>query len=183
MLGGVPGMSRTEPEGPRRQGQSHSDLSKRWAHSEDRRRGGPAAVGKGRYICIPAGGPRRSSRPMPLAGLGGPPSKLQAWSAVTGPDRELRQAPCGSTFGQCYSRPYAHYTLLGRYHWAMTTRPAKAVRPFIVWGMATSAGEPGPGGAGDAAGVRAAPGRSRAGANCHADSCCCSSDRRPKNEQ
>jgi len=41
-------MSRTEPEGPRRQGQSHSDLSKRWAHSEDRCRGGPAAVGKGK---------------------------------------------------------------------------------------------------------------------------------------
>ena len=139
-------MSRTEPEGPRWQGQSHSDLSKRWAHSEDRCRGGPAAVGKGRYICIPAGGPRRSSRPMPLAGLGGPPSKLQAWSAVTGPDRQLRQAPCGSTFGQCYSRPYAHYTVLGRYHWAMTTRPAIAVRPSVVWGMATraAAGEPGP---------------------------------------
>lgn len=106
-------MSRTEPEGPRRQGQSHSDLSKRWAHSEDRRRGGPAAVGKGRYICIPAVGPRRSSRPMPLAGLGGPPSKLQAWSAGTGPNRELRQAPCGSTFRQCYSLHLAWALPLG----------------------------------------------------------------------
>ena len=124
-------MSRTEPEGPRRQGQSHSDLSKRWAHSEDRCRGGPAAVGKGRYICIPAGGPRRSSRSMPLAGLGGPPSKLQAWSAGTGPNRELRQAPCGSTFRQCYSLHLAWALPLGEDD--STGYSRKAFPSYGVW--------------------------------------------------
>ena len=171
-------MSRTEPEGPRRQGQSHSDLSKRWAHSEDRRRGGPAAVGKGRYICIPAVGPRRSSRPMPLAGLGGPPSKLQAWSAGTGPNRELRQAPCGSTFRQCYSLHLAWALPLGEDD--STGYSRKAFPSYGVWPHALES--PGQAGRGNAAGVASAgAGTVRAGANCHADSCCCSSDRRPKN--
>ena len=174
-------MSRTEPEGPRRQGQSHSDLSKRWAHSEDRRRGGPAAVGKGRYICSPAGGPRRSSRPMPLAGLGGPPSTLQAWSAGTGPNRELRQAPCGSTFRQCYSLHLAWALPLGEDD---STGYSRKAFHRMGYGHTRWRARAGPGGAGDAAGVASAgAGTVRAGANCHADSCCCSSDRRPKNEQ